>query len=296
MIENLGITAVVENTSGTPSVAGEWGLAFWIEADEHRILFDTGQGRSLLQNANTLGIELATAQSLVISHGHYDHIGGIPAAVAAGFRGTIYVHPAALNAKFQRESAAMPRQIGAPPAVHQVFESKLTAVIETSKPTEIVSGILVSGTVPRSSGHENVPGGFFLDEACSQPDLLMDDQAMLIETRHGWLLITGCGHAGLINLLRYSRELTGGGRIFAVIGGLHLLRAPTTRLQETIACLRDCEVGLIAPCHCTGFEAIVSLRKAFGNVVVPFHAATRIQISAAGARSTVLPKEARTDD
>jgi 7,8-dihydropterin-6-yl-methyl-4-(beta-D-ribofuranosyl)aminobenzene 5'-phosphate synthase len=102
-IENLKITAIVENTAGTMDVAGEWGLALWIEAGNHRILYDTGQGHSLVQNAQLLGTDLATAEALVISHGHSDHTGGIAALMGAGFRGKIYIHPAALVGKYQRE-------------------------------------------------------------------------------------------------------------------------------------------------------------------------------------------------
>ena len=92
MINNLSITAIVENTAGIFEVAGEWGLALWIQADQHRILCDTGQGHTLRQNATRLGIDLTAAEALVISHGHSDHTGGIAALMAAGFRGKTY-HP-----------------------------------------------------------------------------------------------------------------------------------------------------------------------------------------------------------
>ena len=99
MIHNLNITAIVENTAGTLDAAGEWGLALWIEADDRRILSDTGQGHTLLHNARLLGIDVATAEALVISHGHSDHTGGIAALMDAGFRGKTYIHPAALSGK-----------------------------------------------------------------------------------------------------------------------------------------------------------------------------------------------------
>ncbi|HVN18680.1 MAG TPA: MBL fold metallo-hydrolase [Dongiaceae bacterium] len=109
MIRNLTITAIVENTAGTLDAAGEWGLALWIEADDRRILCDTGQGHTLLDNARLLGIDLATAEALVISHGHSDHTGAIAALMDAGFHGKIYVSSRGVQGKVPaRENTATP--------------------------------------------------------------------------------------------------------------------------------------------------------------------------------------------
>ena len=103
MMDQVHITALVENTSALPGVTGEWGLSLWIETNRRRILFDTGQGPSLWKNARTLGVDFSTAGAMVISHGHYDHIGGVADAFEAGFSGNVFLHPAALEAQIRKE-------------------------------------------------------------------------------------------------------------------------------------------------------------------------------------------------
>ncbi len=282
MIHDLKITAVVENTAGTPEVMGEWGLALWIEADDHRFLSDTGQGGSLLQNSRRLGIDVAKAEALIISHGHNDHTGGLTAAFDAGFHGKIYVHPGALRPKYKREKSPPHRHIGIPAACERALRSRGADLVQSPHLTEIAPGIVVTGAIPRRSTFEGVSDPFFLDEDCAQPDSVVDDQALLIETHRGWTVITGCGHSGLMNTLNYTKDLIGNDRIVAVIGGLHLFNASSERLNATIENLRAFGIERIAPCHCTGFEATASLQNCFGSRVSPLQAGLTIQISRAG--------------
>ncbi|PSH03419.1 MAG: MBL fold metallo-hydrolase [Acidobacteria bacterium] len=278
MINELKITAIVENTAGVSDAPGEWGLALWIEADDHRILCDTGQGHTLLQNARLLGIDVASAEALVISHGHYDHTGGIAALLEGGFHGKLYIHPAALNAKYRQQETPPHRYIGIPAVSKQALQLRPPDIVDCVRPVEIAPGILVTGEIPRRTTYEDISAGFYLDEDCTQPDPLIDDQSLLIETRRGWVLITGCGHSGLINTLSYAKELIGNRRIVAVIGGLHLFQASAERIKTTAEKLRDFGVELIAPCHCTGFEATGLLHKYFDGRVVALQAGLTTKI------------------
>ena len=208
MIQKLSITALVENTVGNFDLLGEWGLSLWIEADEHRILYDTGQGRTLVDNARLLGVYLSSAHALVLSHGHSDHSGGIAALMASGFHGQVFANPTAFAKKYQREKDSGVRLKGMPAECVEALHRD-SGFIDSSAPKLIAPGVIVTGTIPRRTEFEDTGGAFFLDEACTQPDVLADDQALLIETAAGWVVITGCGHSGAVNTLNYAAQLTG---------------------------------------------------------------------------------------
>jgi 7,8-dihydropterin-6-yl-methyl-4-(beta-D-ribofuranosyl)aminobenzene 5'-phosphate synthase len=279
VIQELSITALVENTAANFDLLGEWGLSLWIEADEHRILYDTGQGKTLVDNARLLGIDLSTADALVLSHGHSDHSGGIAALMASGFHGKVFANPAAFAKKYQREKDSGVRLKGMPAECVEALR-RSAAFIDSSAPTQIAPGVIVTGAIPRRTEFENTGGAFFLDEACTQPDVLADDQALLMETPAGWVVITGCGHSGAVNTLNYAAQLTGSRRIAAFLGGMHLLTASEERMRSTAKALRDFGVRMVAPCHCTGFAATGFFQAELGAAVVALRAGSKLRVSA----------------
>jgi 7,8-dihydropterin-6-yl-methyl-4-(beta-D-ribofuranosyl)aminobenzene 5'-phosphate synthase len=279
MIQRLSITALVENTAGRVDCLGEWGLALWIEADEQRILYDTGQGRTLLDNARLLGIHLKDADALVVSHGHHDHTGGIATVMASEFRGKVYAHPAVLAKRYQWEENSPPKSRGIPAASEQALRSAGSRFIASSAPTELAPGLLVSGAIPRRTEFEDTGVKHFLDEACTQPDPIVDDQALFIETNRGWVIVTGCGHSGAVNTLTYAREITGSRRIHAVVGGMHLLNASAERLRATTEGFKDFRVNVVVPCHCTGFHATGLFQSQFGADALPLRAGLKLQLA-----------------
>lgn len=276
-MKQLSITVLVENTAGKFDLLGEWGLSLWIETDEHCILYDTGQGRTLAQNARLLGIDLGRADALVLSHGHSDHSGGIAALVASGFRGKVFANPAALAKRYQLEDSRV-RLKGMPAECINALRQDVQ-FIDSSAPTQIAPGLIVTGAIPRRTEYEDTGGAFFFDEACTQPDLLVDDQALLIEAPGGWVVITGCGHSGAVNTLNYAAELTGADRVFAFLGGMHLLSASEERIRATAQALRDFQVRTVAPCHCTGFAATGLFQAELGAAVVALRAGSKLRLS-----------------
>jgi 7,8-dihydropterin-6-yl-methyl-4-(beta-D-ribofuranosyl)aminobenzene 5'-phosphate synthase len=279
MIQNLSITALVENTAGRVDCLGEWGLALWIEADRHRILYDTGQGRTLLENAKILGINLKDADALIISHGHHDHTGGIAAVMATEFHGQIYAHPGVFGKRYQQNEDAPPKSRGIPAAAEQALRSAGKRLIDSSKPTELAPGLVLTGAIPRRTDFEDTGVKHFLDEACTQPDPIVDDQALLIETGQGWVVVTGCGHSGAVNALKYATDVTGSRRIHAVLGGMHLLSASAERLRATVDGFQDFGVKIVVPCHCTGFHATGLFQSRYGADALPLRAGLKVKLA-----------------
>ena len=252
------ITVLVENTAGGHGLLAEHGLSLWIELGGRKILFDTGQGTVLGGNVRRLGIRLETMDALVLSHGHYDHTGGLAEALSSDRTTPVYAHPAALAPKFGRSPDGTGRDIGISSANKQmVHESAKFVCVE--EPTEVCPGLHLTGAVPRTTDFEDTGGAFFKDSNCTEPDDLVDDQAAFIDTSAGTVVILGCAHAGVINTLKRIQSLTNGRPVHTVMGGMHLVNASPDRMDKTVAELRRLDVQRLLPCHCTGFSAMARL-------------------------------------
>lgn len=259
MIEKVTITVLVENRARGRHVLGEHGLSFHIEAGEHRVLFDTGQGRAIRNNAEVLGIDLQHLDAIVLSHGHYDHTGGLPMLPAPTAPRRIFLHPSAMEKKFIRHGDGSIHDVGLPGSARAALEENSSSLVWTREPTEVVGNVLVTGEIPRHTAYEDVGGAFFTDEGGTQPDPLPDDQALAVRTPRGVVLLLGCAHAGVVNTIDHAANLLGEGQFHAVIGGMHLLNAPRERIQATLEALDRYDVRLIGPCHCTGINATATL-------------------------------------
>jgi 7,8-dihydropterin-6-yl-methyl-4-(beta-D-ribofuranosyl)aminobenzene 5'-phosphate synthase len=255
MIADFRITVLAENTAGEPNLLGEHGLAFWIEADGRRILFDTGQGRVIRHNAEQLNIPLDTAEMVVISHGHFDHTGGLRAVLGSDSQKQVYLHPSALETKYARRKTPPHRNIGIPAADEEALQRQTPTVRWTRDPTELIGGVHVTGEIPRRNDFEDTGGPFYRDESCTEPDPLLDDQALYVETPAGTVVVLGCAPAGVVNTLDYIAEQTGRNPVYAVLGGMHLVRANPKRLEATAEALERYGVQRIGTAHCTGMRA-----------------------------------------
>jgi 7,8-dihydropterin-6-yl-methyl-4-(beta-D-ribofuranosyl)aminobenzene 5'-phosphate synthase len=135
----------------------------------------------------------------------------------------------------------------------------------------------VTGQVPRTTDFEDTGGDFYLNSACTQPDPILDDQAVFFDTRDGTVVLLGCGHAGVVNTLRHVKELTSGRPIHGVMGGMHLINASPNRLDRTVETFRQFDLGILAPAHCTGARAQARLLSEFPDIWEPCSAGTRFE-------------------
>jgi 7,8-dihydropterin-6-yl-methyl-4-(beta-D-ribofuranosyl)aminobenzene 5'-phosphate synthase len=273
MNENLTITTLVDDTALNDGLLAEHGLSLWIEYDNRRILFDTGQSDMLIENARSLGINLAETNAIVLSHGHYDHTGGLSAVIDLAPKARIYMHPAATEPKFSRKNTGA-RSIGMPSVSQKAVQS--SQVVWTAVPARIFAGIFATGQIPRINDFENVGGDFFLDENCTKSDNLLDDQTFFIESEKGLIVLFGCAHSGVVNTLDYISSLTNQSKIYAVIGGMHLLNASQERVEQTIAVFRKFNIQRIGPAHCTGAGAVSRFSDAFTGRCFPCSVGTRL--------------------
>jgi 7,8-dihydropterin-6-yl-methyl-4-(beta-D-ribofuranosyl)aminobenzene 5'-phosphate synthase len=281
MMATTRITVLVENTAGGPDVLAEHGLSYWIEHKGKRILLDSGQGGVLASNAYKLGIPLREINALILSHGHYDHTGGVAEALKSTQSVAVYAHLAAFARKFIRKSDGTAREIGMPYPSQEAIKASRNQWIATEQPIVVSDGLTVTGPVPRLTDFEDTGGPFFLDEACTQPDPLEDDQSVFFNTAEGTVVLLGCAHSGVINTLHYIRQLTDNRPVYAVIGGMHLVGASSRRIERTIEELKQIGVRRLAPAHCTGMPATVALWTAFPSVCITCHAGKTLEFEVA---------------
>lgn len=288
------VTLLVDNRPGAAGLREQWGLSAWVETDRAHVLVDSGLNEVFAANARALGVPLETADAFVLSHGHPDHTGGLARGVEEAPGARLVLHPGALAPRYWLGRTGKVRAIGmsgcALDAVCRVHER----VTWAAGPVEVAPDVWASGPVPRRCPLEEAERNFFLDPACTLRDHVVDDQALWVETPKGLVVLVGCAHAGIVNTLDYVRALVAGRvavaggragqpaaaglqvplaadglpRVRAVIGGLHLLHAKSARLRATVEALRQAEVGLLAPVHCTGRRGTRFLRETLPDAFV----------------------------
>ncbi len=261
----MKLTVLCENTVRRAGLLAEHGLAWWLDTGTHRLLFDTGQGMVLQQNARKLGIPLESADAVVLSHGHYAHVGGLSAVLAAAPQAELWMHPAATAPKFTRTPAGLSRRISTSFMERGDFGPGRMVRFVTS-PTEVVPGVWVTGQIPRTNSFEDVGGPFYLDETLTEPDPILDDMALFLPK--GPSVVFGCAHAGAVNTLEWIRLHTGTDKFDSLFGGLHLLVASEERMRLTLSALAAFTPAVMAFGHCTGRGALHEISTHFGNIAV----------------------------
>ncbi|MFH0729005.1 MAG: MBL fold metallo-hydrolase [Pseudomonadota bacterium] len=265
---SVKITILVDNHAGDGLLA-EHGLSLWIETEGKHILFDTGQGRALESNAEILGIDLSQTDTIVLSHGHFDHSGGISQVLQQAQNADIYCHPGVVSPRYAIRNGT-PKSIQMPPKSMTAIDRLPSQHVHwVQQPIILFGKIGITGPIPRETIYEDTGGPFYLDPEGRRPDPIEDDLALWIRTEKGLIVCVGCAHAGLVNTLNHVRHLSNGPSVRAIMGGFHLLGASQDRLLQTVAALRLLKPDRVVPCHCTGEPAVASLFNAFEERVSP---------------------------
>jgi len=262
----IRITTLSENTAGKDYLLAEWGQGIFVETEEMNILFDTGAGISLVQNAGKLGIDLQTIDKIVLSHGHFDHTGGLQSLLSRIQREVpIIAHPDIWGQKYSHHENRPDRYIGVPYA-RKELESLGARFVLSSQSVILAENILTTGEISLVTDFEEVdPDMFVKTPEGWSPDPLMDDQALILKTPLGLVVVLGCSHRGMINTLYRARELTGIKKIHMVLGGCHLKDASEEQIWHTISALNEIGVQKLGVSHCTGMRATLLLAQTFGD-------------------------------
>jgi 7,8-dihydropterin-6-yl-methyl-4-(beta-D-ribofuranosyl)aminobenzene 5'-phosphate synthase len=289
----VGVTAATQFDGGKTSVGmvAEHGFAALVTVrragTETKLLFDTGLSPdAMVTNAERLGVDLSDVQGVVLSHGHFDHAGGL--AGLAGRRGAralpMVVHPLV----WTRRRLAIPgketREL--PTLSKRALGGEGFEVVERRQPSLLVDGcVLITGEVDRTTDFERgMPPAHqaWTGSGWQHDPLVIDDQALVVHVRdRGLVVLTGCGHAGAVNIVRHARRLTGVDRLHALLGGLHL-GGPAFEpiISPTVAELTEMAPDLVVPGHCTGWRAQHALAAALPNAWVQSSSGTTYALCA----------------
>ena len=270
--------------SGEAICRAHHGLSLLITAhagdERHTVLFDAGpEGDTLIRNAAILGVDFASVEAVVLSHGHWDHGGGLVAAVEAvtkrrpGGPVPCFVHPGMFVQRgSKRPDGTLIAQ--APVPTPERLAAAGADVRNTREPQTIGGDLFqVSGEIPRVTRYETGLPGHVQRAADGtwQPDpLIMDERFLSVHVKgHGQLVFSACSHAGIVNVLTHARATHAALPLYGAMGGLHLSGSTEPIIPDTVADLKRLGLGVLAPGHCTGWRAMAVLARELGDTLVP---------------------------
>lgn len=248
---------------------GEWGFAALVEADGHRLLFDTGaRPDTVLKNAQELSVDLAGIRDVILSHNHSDHTGGLVTLrreLSREDKDALSRAHVGEGIFLSRLSDSGNEETNPMVITKRAYEMSGGVFIEHKEPVELFAGIWLTGPVPRvhpernwsNTGQLRTPGGVV-------EDTIPEDQSLVIDTDRGLVLLSGCGHAGIVNTIEYARQQVRQAPLYAALGGFHLFSASDASLDWTGAKLREFGLANLLGAHCTGIESVFRLRERVG--------------------------------
>jgi len=262
------ITIICENTVTIKGGLGEHGFSAYVETERGNYLFDTGRGEALIPNLWKFDKDPLAIQKIMLSHGHYDHTGGLASILELLGGVDILAHPDIFTIRYrisQADGKEARRYVGLK-FQRAYLEGLGGRFILEKNFREVTREMFLTGEVPRRTSFEKGERRLFTESQGKLiPDPFLDDQALIIESEKGLVLLLGCAHSGMINILEYAIEKTGEERVRAIIGGTHLDLASPQQVEETVAALKKFKVERIGVSHCTGLKAASRLYAEFGD-------------------------------
>ncbi len=283
MVDRVRITVLVDDSENPnkPGLLNRHGLAVLVQAKtgarQVSVLMDTGPSDAIVQNARRLGVSWDDIDAIVLSHGHYDHTGGLLHVLREIHRQVpVVAHPRAFYPKFSTRpklrfigTAFAPSEVSAAGGVPVLIRNSLT----------IAEGVFTTGEIERTESSRETEGFWTVDNGEFVRDGIPDDQALLADVNgKGIAVITGCCHSGVVNTLRHVGNMTGRDRLHAVLGGLHLRDADDGMIRASVQELLGMDIELLGPCHCTGSRAISQMMETLGERCRPLKVGDSIQL------------------
>ncbi len=262
------ITILCENSVGRRVGSGEHGFSAFIETNQGNYLFDTGSGHSIVSNSLELSKDLRTINKIFLSHGHYDHTGGLPEVLKLKGEVDVHAHPHIFLDRIHvvKENDKETRRFVGIPYKKNYLEFLGANFIFSTNFTEIEKGIFLTGEVPRKTSFEKPDPTLFAEvDGKITRDIFPDDQSLILDSERGVILILGCAHSGMINIIHYAINKTGKEKFYAIVGGTHLDFLTPEQLEETINVLKKLDIERIGASHCTGMKAAFRLHQEFGS-------------------------------
>jgi len=264
-MKSLKVTILVENTVGVAlGLLSEWGLSMLLDFGDERILFDTGEQGNLINNAQILGHDLRQIDRVILSHGHYDHTGGLLKFLQYRGRLPVYAHPDLFMRHYRRGLNREGEKYLGVPFLPEQLESAGADFHWYRKPVELRPGLWLSGEIPRETAFEQVDDRLVeIKGGQVVQDVMLDDFSLFYVTDLGLVVLLGCAHSGLVNIVEHAKRVTGEVRVRAILGGTHLGPASSDQQKQTIDYIRGLDLTCLAPNHCTGLGMMSKLAVDF---------------------------------
>jgi 7,8-dihydropterin-6-yl-methyl-4-(beta-D-ribofuranosyl)aminobenzene 5'-phosphate synthase len=277
----MKITIICENTVGRRIGLGEHGFSAFIETGQGNYLFDTGSGHSVVKNSLELNKDLRTIKKIFLSHGHYDHTGGLPEVLKLKGKVDVHAHPHVFLDRvhvIKENGKEIKKFVGL--QYKQKYLELLGANFIFNKDfMEVEKRVFLTGEVPRETPFEKPDPVLFSEiDGKTEQDIFLDDQSLILDTEKGLTLILGCAHSGMINIINHITHKTGKDKFYAILGGTHLDFLTPEQLDESIKALKKMKVEKIGVCHCTGMRAAFRLQQEFGNRFFYGHVGSGLEI------------------